>query len=93
MYKLASILLGIALLFPSAVLSAPTPTQSSVSPSPTVPYASDDPNIPLWGPESDITPQPVRGKLGATAIIPQNVPIELQNPALLAGPTTDHGTV
>lgn len=83
------------LLLSPVVLSAPTgtPTQASASPSPTVPYASDDPNVPEWGPDSDVTPEPIRNKLGATSIVKQNIPIELQNPALLAPPTTDHGTM
>ncbi|KAI0714338.1 oxalate decarboxylase [Cerioporus squamosus] len=62
-------------------------------PSPTVPYASDDPNTELWGPYSDIVPQAQRGTYGATILGPQNIPLELQNPSLLAPPTTDHGTV
>ncbi|KAH8100811.1 oxalate decarboxylase [Cristinia sonorae] len=70
-----------------------TRTESSSSPSPTVPYASDSPNDPLWGPLSNIYPQAQRGTLGATILGPHNVPLELENPSLLAPPTTDHGSV
>ncbi|RPD74688.1 oxalate decarboxylase [Lentinus tigrinus ALCF2SS1-7] len=70
-----------------------TSTSAAPYPSPTVPYASDDPNTELWGPYSDIVPQAQRGTYGATILGPQNVPLELQNPSLLAPPTTDHGTV
>ena len=52
-----------------------------------------DPNDPLWTPDSNIIPQPIRGAEGATIVGPQNVPVELQNPDILAPPTTDHGQV
>lgn len=39
------------------------------------------------------TPQPVRGNRGASILGPRNVPIERQNPDLLAPPDTDSGTV
>ncbi len=79
----------------ATVQSAPvgTPTSAAPSPTPTVPYASDDPNTELWGPYSDIVPQPQRGPYGAPILGPQNIPLALQNPSLLAPPTTDHGTV
>ena len=79
----------------STVLAAPSPSEVSSAPaaSPTVPYASDDPNNPLWSPESNITPEPIRGQLGATILGPQNVPLELENPDLLAPPSTDNGHV
>lgn len=69
-------------------------TQSSSSPSPTVPYASDDPNGPIFNvdnPPAD--PQAIRGSLGSTILGPQNIPIDQQNPDLLAPPTTDNGEV
>ena len=68
-------------------------TAGAPSPSPTVPYASTDPNAELWGPDSDIIPEAQRGPYGATILGPQNVPLALQNPSLLAPPTTDHGSV
>jgi oxalate decarboxylase len=38
-------------------------------------------------------PQPVRGNLGAPIMGPRNIPLERENPDLLASPYTDHGTV
>lgn len=79
----------------SAILVVPASSQVSSAPpaSPTVPYASDDPNTPLWGPESSIIPEPIRGSLGASILGPQNIPLELENPDLLAPPSTDSGAV
>jgi hypothetical protein len=87
----------------TSVSASPSPTVSgSQTPSqvstalgstPTVPFAPEDPNYPLWGPESTIHPEPIRGQLGATLLGPENVPMELQNPDLLAPPSTDQGTV
>lgn len=62
-------------------------------PVPTVSYASDDPNVELWTPDSQIVPEAMRGTLGANVIGPQNMLLDLQNPSLLAPPTTDHGSV
>jgi hypothetical protein len=91
-----------------AVLAAPALSSSTASvaesetivapaSTPTVPLASDDPNLPLWGPDSEVIPgkipEPIRGQLGATIIGPENIPLELQNPDLLAPPTTDNGFV
>ncbi|KAH8984367.1 RmlC-like cupin domain-containing protein [Lactarius hatsudake] len=71
------------------------PHQSSTAPSEsaTVVPASDDPNFPIFPPGSDVPAQPIRDGLGATILGPQNVPLQQQNPDLLAPPTTDHGTV
>jgi hypothetical protein len=80
----------------SAIVSgSQTPSQASTAfgSTPTVPFAPEDPNYPLWGPESTIHPEPIRGQLGATLLGPENVPMELQNPDLLAPPSTDQGTV
>ena len=38
-------------------------------------------------------PQPIRGDLGATIMGPRNVPLERENPDLLASPYTDSGTI
>jgi oxalate decarboxylase len=38
-------------------------------------------------------PEPARDGLGATIMGPRNVPVERENPALLASPYTDHGTI
>ncbi|KAK1223018.1 hypothetical protein PQX77_014094 [Marasmius sp. AFHP31] len=86
--------LHVALLTASVVVAAPAPASSAVEPTATVPFASTDPNLPLWGPESDPSiPKPMRGKLGASILGPDNKPLDLQNADLLAPPTTDHGTV
>jgi oxalate decarboxylase len=37
--------------------------------------------------------QPIRGNLGATILGPRNIPMERENPALLASPSTDAGTI
>ncbi len=42
---------------------------------------------------SDGLPQPIEGDLGATILGPHNVPVERENPDLLASPQTDHGTI
>ncbi len=74
-------------LFPaSQVVSAVTATV-------TVSFASDQQNGPLWTEDSDVDPQPIRHRLGAPILGPQNVPIALQNPDLVAPPTTDSGSV
>ncbi|SJK99714.1 related to Oxalate decarboxylase OxdC [Armillaria ostoyae] len=69
-------------------------TDTAVSSTATVPFASLDPNVPLWNETSD--PSVVsaeRGKLGASVLGPDNLPIDLQNPDLLAPPTTDSGSI
>lgn len=71
---------------PSSASSAPAATE-------TVPYASEDGNPVMWGPDWDGVPVPVRGSLGGSIMGPQNVPMDLQNPDLLAPPSTDAGTV
>jgi oxalate decarboxylase len=38
-------------------------------------------------------PEPVRDGLGATVLGPRNVPLERENPDLLASPETDDGTI
>ncbi|KAH9838606.1 oxalate decarboxylase [Rhodofomes roseus] len=86
-------LLALSSSVASVPLGSPSSTSSTASPSPTVPYASDDPNTELWSPNSNIDPQPIRGSLGSTILGPQNIPLQLQNPSLLAPPTTDHGDV
>lgn len=83
------VLAGTAIAAPagSSVASAPAAN-------PTFPYAQEIPNHVLWSPSADIDPQPVRGGLGASPVLgPQNVPVDLQNPDLLAPPSTDAGSV
>ncbi len=45
------------------------------------------------GPRHDGLPQPMQGELGATILGPRNLPIERENPDVLASPQTDHGTI
>lgn len=71
---------------PSSTGAAP-PVYETVAP------ASDDPNYVAWTPGFTGTPEAERGTLGATVIGPQNVPLDLENPDLLAPPTTDNGLV
>ncbi|KAJ7239409.1 oxalate decarboxylase [Mycena haematopus] len=67
-------------------------TASAAEPTATVPFASTEPNWPLWNPESG-DPAPIRGSLGAKILGPSNIPMEQQNPDLLAPPTSDNGDV
>ncbi|KAH7925449.1 putative oxalate decarboxylase/oxidase [Leucogyrophana mollusca] len=83
----------LALISSVAAIPAASSVASAPASTPTVPYASDDPNYPLWNDTSDITPEPIRGSLGATVIGPQNVQLDLQNTDALAPPTTDSGDV
>ncbi|KAH7928108.1 putative oxalate decarboxylase/oxidase [Leucogyrophana mollusca] len=83
---------AVAVAAPAASSTA-TSTSSAALSSPTVPYASDDPNAVLYTPDSDIVPVPERGSLGASILGPQNIPIDLLSPDLLAPPTTDNGDV
>jgi oxalate decarboxylase len=47
---------------------------------------------PGAGPDDGL-PQPIRGDLGASIMGPRNVSLERENPALLASPYTDAGTI
>jgi hypothetical protein len=38
-------------------------------------------------------PEPIRGDRGASILGPRNIPLERQNPDLLASPYTDNGTI
>ena len=78
----------------ASVIAPGTASASAEDATPTVPYASNNPNRLVWNPETvSGDPQPIRDTLGATILGPQNVPIDMQNPDLLAPPTTDAGTV
>ncbi|KAI0261113.1 RmlC-like cupin domain-containing protein [Gloeopeniophorella convolvens] len=68
-------------------------TSSAPSETATVPPASSDPNNQVYPQDSDGSAQPIRGTLGADILGPQNLPLQQQNPDLLAPPTTDHGSV
>ena len=79
-----------------APANSPTLTGTAPGPSPTVPYASDDPNVEIFPANLDepgYVPEPIRGKLGANILAQHNIPLALQNPTLLAPPTTDHGSM
>ena len=85
---------------PSTATSSPTggsgnaTTTSSAPPAfETVPLASDDPNDIEWNVTTTADVQPVRGSLGAVILGPQNLPIDQQNPDLLAPPTSDAGSM
>lgn len=39
------------------------------------------------------SPQPIRGDRGAAILGPRNMPLERENPDLLASPSTDAGTI
>src|SRR5215472_5020228 len=43
--------------------------------------------------EMNQVPQPIRDGLGASILGPHNVPVERENPDLLASPSTDNGTI
>jgi oxalate decarboxylase len=43
--------------------------------------------------QTDGTPQPLRNGTGATIMGPRNIPLERENPDLLASPYTDSGTI
>jgi oxalate decarboxylase len=45
------------------------------------------------GVRNDDGPQPIRGDLGASIMGPRNVPLERENPDMLASPYTDAGTI
>ncbi|KAI1797191.1 oxalate decarboxylase [Ganoderma leucocontextum] len=92
----SSLLCGTALAAPAASVSpgakvSPSATLAIPPPDATTPIASDDPNNVIFSPGSNIIPEPIRGQLGTVEIGAPNVPVELQNPDLLAPPTTDHG--
>ncbi|KAK7690961.1 hypothetical protein QCA50_006064 [Cerrena zonata] len=75
---------------PSSTLpiqSSGSSTASLVEPSATVAPIADDPNNVVS------TIAPMRGSLGASVLGPNNQPLNIQNPDLLAPPSTDQGTV
>nr|AAF13275.1 oxalate decarboxylase [Flammulina velutipes]AAO89278.1 oxalate decarboxylase [Flammulina sp. IJF 140502] len=85
---------GVPLASTTTGTGTATGTSTAAEPSATVPFASTDPNPVLWNETSDpALVKPERNQLGATIQGPDNLPIDLQNPDLLAPPTTDHGFV
>ena len=75
--------------FDSSVGSSTTPIPASQ----TVTPASNDPNYPVYHPGAPSPAQPIRGGLGAAILGPQNIPVQQQNPDILAPPSTDNGDV
>ncbi|TCD65975.1 hypothetical protein EIP91_001967 [Steccherinum ochraceum] len=78
----------------TSVSSSTSNTATTAPPaSQTVPLASDDPNNIEWNVTTTEDVQPIRGSLGAQILGPQNIPIDQQNPDLLAPPTSDAGSI
>ena len=77
----------------SVSIEATSTTSTAASPTFTVPLASDDPNFIEWNVTTTEDVQPIRGSLGATILGPENIPIDQQNPDILAPPTTDAGSM
>jgi len=77
----------------TSTASSPAASTSDFIP-PAKGFIDLDPNEPLWSEGSPAeSAVPIRGNLGASIMGPDNVPVDLQNPDLLAGPSTDHGSV
>ncbi|KAI0063333.1 oxalate decarboxylase [Artomyces pyxidatus] len=76
-----------------STFEAPSSTLSAVPESETVPPASSNPNGPAFPLSADVETSAIRGSLGGSILGPQNIPIQQQNPDLLAPPTTDNGDV
>jgi hypothetical protein len=73
-------------------LSVRSPSISIISPpNATVAPASDDPNYQAYPPGTSGPAEPIRGDLGAIIIGPENIPIQQQNPDVVASPSTDSG--
>lgn len=83
---LLSVLVGVFSAPAASPNDSSTSTASAASSVPTISYASDDPNDVEFG-----TTSPTRGALGGSVIGPNNAPLDLENPDLLAPPTTDEG--
>lgn len=78
---------------PAALPVTGSSVAPAVAPSETVLFASDLHNGIMWNTTTDSDPQPMRGQLGGTILAQQNIPLQQQNPDILAPPTTDHNTV
>ncbi|EPT01229.1 hypothetical protein FOMPIDRAFT_281600 [Fomitopsis schrenkii] len=78
---------------PAAIRATGSSVTPAAAPSETVLLASDLHNGIMWNTTTDIDPQPVRGELGGTILAQQNVPLQQQNPDILAPPTTDHNSL
>ncbi|QRW11233.1 oxalate decarboxylase [Ceratobasidium sp. AG-Ba] len=73
--------------------SSPFATASSAAPTQAVAYASDDLNESFLDKFQVENPEPTRGSTGANILGPQNVPLDRQNPDILAPPGSDSGSV
>ncbi|KAI0684759.1 oxalate decarboxylase [Cytidiella melzeri] len=91
----AKSIISTVLLCSIVAFAAPagTPSLDASEATQTAPYAFTDSNKVLWTEVDKVTPEAIRGSLGATILGPNNVPSSLQNPDLLAPPSTDAGTV
>lgn len=78
---------------PAALPASGSSTASAAAASETVLLASDLHNGIMWNTTTDTDPQPMRGELGGTILAQQNVPLQQQNPDILAPPTTDHNSM
>ena len=78
---------------PVAPSMTASPTSAAASASLTVPFSGDDPNDILWTPDRNVVPELVCGRLGASILGPQNIPVALQNADSMGPPTTDNGDV
>ena len=77
-----------------AVLPIPVSSVASADASQeTVLLASDLQNGIMWNTTTDLDTQPMRGELGGTILAQQNIPLQQQNPDILAPPKTDHNTM
>ncbi|KAH9843579.1 oxalate decarboxylase [Rhodofomes roseus] len=84
---------SLAAAAPAAISASGSSVASAAEPSETVPLASEDPNGIAWNTTTDTDPQPIRGQLGGTILAQQNIPLQEQNPDLLAPPTTDNNAI
>ncbi|KZT58050.1 oxalate oxidase [Calocera cornea HHB12733] len=84
--------LPLALASPREVRQAST-TASAPATTPTAPYASDDPNDSFYDQFNapGAVPAPQRGSTGGNILGPDNKPLDMQNPDVLAPPSTDEG--
>ncbi|TFY67077.1 hypothetical protein EVJ58_g1872 [Rhodofomes roseus] len=84
---------SLAAAAPAAISASGSSVASAAEPSETVPLASEDPNGIAWNTTTDTDPQPIREQLGGTILAQQNIPLQEQNPDLLAPPTTDNNAI
>ena len=78
-----------------AKTTKPVSSSSAPASAPTVPSIDLNPNAPAWDPDTQdpANAQPIRGDLGAPLMGPTDKWTAVQNPDLIAAPSTDHGSV